>query len=217
MTGAQTPSMLNKWAHYSKRYGMMSAFLRYIGRRVPWTWSAIGSLATVNYLKRWTNKKGTKVLNLCGGGNLRPEWLTADIDPRADVYVDSRKPLPFADCSIDAILLEEAIEHLAFREGLGLLKECRRVLKIDGQLRVSTPDFSWFESLQEISNLDDAGRDVFKFVCREGLRFLGLHEAPNCLMQAATLNQIFLSHGHRLLQARSVHKCKSVKQSRATF
>jgi len=53
--------------------------------------------------------------------------------------VDIRHPLPFADDSVDYILAEHVFEHVTPHEGIGFLKECFRVLKSTGVLRLCVP------------------------------------------------------------------------------
>jgi predicted SAM-dependent methyltransferase len=48
--------------------------------------------------------------------------------------------IPFYDNEVDAILASHMVEHLDPREGLAFFRECRRVLKEEGVLRVSVPD-----------------------------------------------------------------------------
>lgn len=191
--------IIRKWHFYSARYGRVSACLRYMGRCYPRMWPIIGRFATASYLARWRRTPGTKLLNLGGGGNVRYEWLTADMDPRADVFIDCTRVLPFATCSVDGVMLEEVVEHLDFQRGLHLLKECHRVLKNDGVLRLSTPDFAWFANLQSISESKAGDQRQRDFVHHEGRRYLGSGDLPEELLRAATLNQIFLSHGHRFV------------------
>ncbi|WP_176498037.1 hypothetical protein [Sphingomonas sp. HMP6] len=40
------------------------------------------------YRNRWTHQSGMKLLNLGGGSNTIEGALTADLDPRADTYMD---------------------------------------------------------------------------------------------------------------------------------
>lgn len=44
------------------------------------------------------------------------------------------------------------IEHLAWHEGLFMLKECRRILKKGGILRISTPDLGVLINLYSNNN-----------------------------------------------------------------
>ena len=195
----QASTIVQKWRHYSTRYGRMSALLRYVGRCCPLVWPLLGRPATSTYLKRWKRESGAKVLNLGGGGNLREEWLTADVSPRADVFVDCCKTLPFADGTIDGLMLEEVIEHLDYQQGLRLLRECNRVLRNEGLLRVSTPDLSWFAELQRKPSPGATQQSTADFANREGCRFLGISDAPDELIRVAALNSIFLCHGHRFV------------------
>jgi predicted SAM-dependent methyltransferase len=94
-------------------------------------------------LRRWQASRDRKVLNLGGGGNCLVGCLTVDIDPRADCFVDLRKDLPFANDSIDAIFCEEAVEHISKSECERLLKECHRILRPEGVLRITTPNLDY--------------------------------------------------------------------------
>lgn len=59
---------------------------------------------------------------------------------REIVIHDVRKPLPFADGSIDAVYSAHLLEHLYLEEADRLLGECHRVLIPGGILRVVVPD-----------------------------------------------------------------------------
>jgi predicted SAM-dependent methyltransferase len=70
-------------------------------------------------------------------------WINIDNHalPGVDRVLDVRKGLPFR--GVSAIYAEHFLEHLGFDDGLGLLKECRRVLAPSGVLRLSTPNLDW--------------------------------------------------------------------------
>lgn len=53
---------------------------------------------------------------------------------------DITKGLPFDDNSVDIIMHNHLIEHLTRKDGEKFLRECHRVLKPQGIIRVSTPD-----------------------------------------------------------------------------
>ncbi len=55
--------------------------------------------------------------------------------------VDVRRGLPFR--GIATIFAEHFLEHLKLEAGLNFLSECRRVLRPDGVLRISTPNLVW--------------------------------------------------------------------------
>jgi len=69
-------------------------------------------------------------------------WLASDILPwdLRTVYADATKPLPFDDDTFDYIVAEHIIEHLEYKDAMLMLRECHRILKEKGVLRLSTPD-----------------------------------------------------------------------------
>lgn len=114
-----------------------------------------------------------------GSGTIRFEgWLNIDLDtPEADLHLDLRAPLPFDDSSVDFIMNEHLIEHLVREEALALLSECRRVLRPDGVLRLSTPDLKFLTSCYHAGKLDEwEGLWMPATLCRmmnEGMRSWG--------------------------------------------
>jgi len=137
-------SAAGKLRNYSARYGYLSLVPRYAGRLFPGVWKYLGRPVTRAYLNNWLRTDQRKILNLGGGSNCLSGCLTADIDARADVYVDITGPLPFPDSSVDSIFCEEVIEHISKSAGEEMLRECFRILKPGGIVRVSTPDLDYF-------------------------------------------------------------------------
>lgn len=83
-------------------------------------------------------------LNLGCGDVPLEGWVNIDLESdKADLKHDLTRPLPYEDGSVDFVYSEHFIEHLTAEEGLSLLKECRRVLKPGGVLRVATPDLGY--------------------------------------------------------------------------
>lgn len=70
-------------------------------------------------------------------------WTNVDIAsyPGVDFVVDVRAGLPFE--AVELIFAEHFIEHLTLEEGFSFLRECRRVLRPTGILRLSTPNLDW--------------------------------------------------------------------------
>ena len=70
-------------------------------------------------------------------------WVNVDNQayPGVDRVLDVTAGLPFEDVSL--IYAEHFIEHLAYDAALAFLRECRRVLRDDGVLRLSTPNLDW--------------------------------------------------------------------------
>lgn len=72
-------------------------------------------------------------------------WINIDNNSdnniqKLDLKYDLRKGIPFKDSSVDYIYNEHFLEHLTVKEGKVFLKECKRVLKKDGVLRIAMPD-----------------------------------------------------------------------------
>lgn len=83
-------------------------------------------------------------LNLGCGPHTMLDWINYDLDKlpgSVAIKLDlSRGELPHADESVDFIFSEHFIEHITKDQAKALLRECFRVLKPDGVLRVVTPD-----------------------------------------------------------------------------
>jgi len=116
-----------------------------------------------------------------GSGDVRLDgWLNVDLNAaNADLHLDLRGKLPFEDESIEYIFSEHFIEHIPREDALSFLKECRRVLKRNGVLRLSTPNLK-FLVLSYLSCNIGEWEDWWQPAnpCRlmnEGMRFWG-HE-----------------------------------------
>jgi SAM-dependent methyltransferase len=72
-------------------------------------------------------------LNFGCGTNRLEGWANYDAE------IDISKPLPFMRGHADFILAEHVVEHVAYGEALLFFRECRRVLKPGGVLRVAVP------------------------------------------------------------------------------
>jgi predicted SAM-dependent methyltransferase len=88
-------------------------------------------------------------LNLGSGFQAKTDWVNIDLGDRADLALDLRQPLPFADNSVTAIYSEHFMEHLdvalAGEPAVGdaaqsFLEECWRVLQPGALLEIIVPD-----------------------------------------------------------------------------
>ncbi len=84
-------------------------------------------------------------LHLGCGGNLLEGWLNSDIlDVKEGmIFIDVRERLPFENNIFDFLYSEHLVEHLTYSQGLDHLKECFRVLRKGGILRISTPNLAF--------------------------------------------------------------------------
>lgn len=127
-------------------------------------------------------------VNVGCGRNILKGWKNHDQD------VDITKPLPFANDSVDFMLAEHVIEHVGYYEALGFLKECARVLKPWGVIRVCVP------SIERV--LKHGDENYIKFVSRW---------APTPDVRGA-MHAILFEHGHKApwtesLMEATLHYC----------
>jgi predicted SAM-dependent methyltransferase len=82
-------------------------------------------------------------LHIGSGPQILQGWVNVDNQPYpgVDKVLDVTAGLPFRD--VEYIFAEHFIEHIAHDDAAKLLRECRRVLRDDGVLRLSTPDLDW--------------------------------------------------------------------------
>jgi len=84
-------------------------------------------------------------LNLGSGGKLIPGWDNLDINPLPGVLrCDLTKPLHYKPNTVTHIYSEHFLEHLDEVDGFNLLKQCYRVLKPGGHIRLCLPDLEQY-------------------------------------------------------------------------
>jgi predicted SAM-dependent methyltransferase len=88
-------------------------------------------------------------LHLGCGKNILSNWLNTDVNPWTPPHlqIDARSSLPFGDAVFQYIFHEHLIEHLTYSEALLFTKECWRVLKPGGVIRIATPDLQFLMDL----------------------------------------------------------------------
>lgn len=87
-------------------------------------------------------------LHIGAGDNHLAGWLNTELTPRGDqIFLDATKPFPFSDASFDLIYTEHMIEHIPHESGQRMVRECFRVLRPGGTIRVVTPDMAFLRSL----------------------------------------------------------------------
>lgn len=69
--------------------------------------------------------------------------------------IDARNGLPWKTSEVSLISCSHMLEHLSYREGLGLLREFRRLIKPDGAVRVAVPNAQLLLEHYERRTLDE--------------------------------------------------------------
>lgn len=133
---------------------------------------------TTHVLQDWVNIDGSLNARLAQYPRIRRALYDIGILPEDtydvpweehidDVLVhDVRNGLPFENGSVEYVFSSHLIEHLPKEGGVELLRECRRILKPDGVVRISTPDLRRFvddyiQREDDESATDNPGADVF--------------------------------------------------------
>lgn len=141
-----------------------------------------------DYLASSSNPK----FHIGGGPRLLDGWLNADLCATTGVMrMDATQPYPFADGTFAFLFSEHMIEHVPYEGGLAMLRECHRVLRGGGVIRIVTPDLTALAALCGKSLTDQQARylDWFSRACMPG--------AP--VTPAVALNAQFRFWGHQFI------------------
>ena len=127
-------------------------------------------------------------LHLGSGKQHLTGWINIDNQPLegVDEVLDVTKGLPFHNVAF--IFAEHFIEHLAYPDAVALLRECRRVLRDDGVLRLSTPNLDWVWASHYRLDLGDADQVRGCFAINGAFRAWGHQFLYNERTLTATLH-----------------------------
>lgn len=174
------------WDHMAKHRRLRNWYLWARSRMcVPLQHSAI---------RRYLRCAGQPRLHLGAGGNVLSGWLNTDYLGHfpACLHLDVRKRFPFADESLEYVFSEHMIEHLCYDDGIRMLRECHRVLKPGGFIRIETPDLRKIASVYE-QPLDEERQEYLQFHARV---FKG-HDV--CASPCIAVNNAMRHWGHRFV------------------
>ena len=145
-------------------------------------------------IRKYLSDNAVRKLQLGSSENVLDGWLCTDLhppDPRV-VFLDASCRFPFEDSTFDYIYSEHMIEHLPYEQGLAMLKECNRVLKNRGRIRIATPDLRVVAGLCA-SELNEDQQRYLEWATREFLPE-GRSDRP-----AFVVNNLFRAWGHQFL------------------
>jgi SAM-dependent methyltransferase len=115
-----------------------------------------------------------RFLNLGCGERFHPDWVNLDLHLAGPAVRrwDLRDELPFADGFFDVVYHSHVLEHFHRAEGLRLLKQCHRVLRSGGTIRVAVPDLEriarlYLEALEGSLTGDPAWRARYEWMLLE--------------------------------------------------
>lgn len=133
-------------------------------------------------------------LQLGAGTNIFPGWFNTDAAPAStDVFfLDSTRTFPFDDGVLSCVYSEHHLEHLSLPGGLATLRECHRVLRVGGTIRIATPDLNAIVRLLDEELTTEQQRYV-DFIAERYLH----PDMPRSV--AAVVNNAFHNWGHQFL------------------
>ncbi|BAQ60474.1 glycosyl transferase [Geminocystis sp. NIES-3708] len=167
------------------------------------------ALSSYPFSKNDIEKLGLKGIHCGSGLNLHPTWLNTDFlkignqlgitstreklvvinDNKYYLEHDQTQLLPIEGEVFDYAFSEHFIEHITLNQAVEWLKEIRRILKIGGVLRLSTPDLYLY-----VSGYLDNTESFYKQHC-DNLSKMGMKNIPQ--RKAWMINQIFRFWGHQ--------------------
>jgi predicted SAM-dependent methyltransferase len=156
-----------------------------------------GFLIRHRQIRRYFRNNQVKKLQLGTSNSPIVGWLNTDIVPtsRQVAYLDATSRFPFKDNTVDYIFSEHMIEHIEYESALAMLRECCRVLKPGGKIRMSTPDLRVLAGL--LFNEKTAARNFYV----DWMTKKFLPDATSC-KEVFLINNAFRAWGHQFLYDR---------------
>jgi len=113
-------------------------------------------------------------LNLGCGDRYHPNWTNINFSSTNEGVIshDLRQGIPFPDRSFDVVYHSHVLEHFPKSEASKFLKECTRVLRPQGVLRIVVPDLEeiarvYLHSLKEASVNDPEWEKNYQWILLE--------------------------------------------------
>jgi|HubBroStandDraft_1064217.scaffolds.fasta_scaffold00439_4 predicted SAM-dependent methyltransferase len=142
---------------------------------------------------KYLYKTKTPKLHIGGGWCRLDGWLNTDLDVIPDVMqMDATKRFPFGDGTFHYVYTEHMIEHVSYPQGTYMLRECHRVMRKGGVIRVITPDLA---AVMELYG-GDLSADQKKYLSWFCQTFVPAEYPANAV---AAINAMFRLWGHQFI------------------
>lgn len=128
---------------------------------------------------------------------LLPGWLNTDLYPKAVgcITLDATKPFPFSSASFDYVFSEHQMEHVDYTDAANMLRECHRVLRPGGKIRIALPSVDRLLALFAPSPSDLQQKYI---AIQSETCYPGAGQPKPCF----AINAAFMNWGHRFLYDR---------------
>lgn len=113
-------------------------------------------------------------LNLGCGSRFHPAWTNVDFVARGNFVIgyDLRKGIPFPNDQFDVVYHSHLLEHFSKAETYPFLRECYRVLKPGGIIRIAVPDLErivrvYLQALEEAAQGNEQWQHHYEWITLE--------------------------------------------------
>ena len=147
-------------------------------------------------IRAYLSSHRIKKLHLGCGKNDLNGWLNTDLredKQRRIIFLDVTKKFPFVSSIIDYVFSEHLIEHLKYRDGEKMVRECFRVLRPGGKMRVSTPDLKFLIDLYLARKKSDLQKKYITWAVNAFLTDFEIYS------DTFVINNFFYNWGHRFI------------------
>jgi len=120
-------------------------------------------------------------------------WLNTDVEFFPGIMqMDATLPFPFSDSTFEYIYAEHMIEHIAYPRAAAMLRECHRVMRRGGVIRVVTPNLAAVVGLYT-SKLGPDQERYLSWLCQTFVP----QDCPH--NSTSAINVMFRSWGHQFI------------------
>jgi predicted SAM-dependent methyltransferase len=107
-------------------------------------------------IREYLKQQKTRKLHLGCGAHVLDGWLNTNVFTESHLVarMDATKPYPLDDDAFDYAFSEHMVEHISHEQGEQMFKECFRVLRDKGTIRITTPDLSFLIDLYRSDKTD---------------------------------------------------------------
>jgi SAM-dependent methyltransferase len=125
-----------------------------------------------------------KKLAIGVGPHPLPGWVNVDIAPHSSdiVRMDATRQFPWLNDTFSHVFSEHMIEHIELDAARHMVRECYRVLRPGGRIRIVTPDRDFLTALTKWP-LSQLQHDYIRWSCR--------HFAPEAAPSGAVVVEFF--------------------------
>lgn len=170
-------------------------------------------------------------LNLGCGEKFHKEWINLDFcsDNKLVIAHNLLKGIPFSDEEFDVVYHSHVLEHFSKNDGYIFLKDCYRVLKKDGIIRLAVPDLElivkeYLQAIHDARKGNEEAKSNYDWIMLELLDQCVRHSTGGQMLaylkQPVIKNQEFVYNrvGHEAKNIRSeIFNTVEVKSRKSIF